>query len=921
MSLLPHVPEILAPVGSDEALDAALVSGADVIYLGLSEGFQARARSTAFSLDRLPQLATRAHLAGVKLYLTVNTLVFERELEPLESFLRAVIAAGVDALIIQDPAVALLAHALCPDLPLHASTQMTISSVEGARFAASLGISRVVLPRELSAKEVARFTSNSPMSAEVFVHGALCMAWSGQCLTSEALSDRSANRGQCSQACRMPYGLVVDGEARDLGDMRYLLSPQDLAAHAQLPELLAAGVHALKIEGRYKNGAYVISAVDALRRWRDALARGATAADSAQLEDDLFRTRLTFSRGASAGFLAGDDHQSLVQGVTPKHRGIPLGEVQAIRGRYVQIAASAELRHRLRAGMGVMFEVGDPEHDNQPGGPIFSVRWLDPRENAPAGGAASQSRGGSATEPSARAAVAGRASSPGGAVRKPLAVLGQTSSERVSALLELGFGDPGPDLSRVARGTRVWLTGDPQIAREAEHRAQNPSPVGRIALSLQISGALGQPLCVRAEASFGPRQLQTEACSQSPLTAARAGGITADLLRDKLAALGGSPFQLAQLDCGQLAVGLHLPVSELKQLRREIVQQLTDQLKRSPWQLSTDQSCLAALRAPEGAASSEQRVPLRAVDSAALELPRMAAEPRLVPLCRTAEQLAAVIAAGVSPGDEVELDFMEFVGLGAAVRSAREAGLSISIATLRVQKPGEESYDRRIAALAPDAVLVRHWGALMHFAERRDPSAPRLHGDFSLNLTNAISARHVLGLGLDTVTASHDLDREQLLALLEAAPRARVAVTLHHHIAAFHNSHCVYAHLLSDGRDYRSCGRPCESHKVALRDFAGHDHPVIVDVACRNTMFNAQAQSAAPLVPELLARGVQRFRCEFVWETAREVEQTLRAYRALLRGELTPQAALRKVGVHEQYGVTLLRGSRENRARPALSSL
>ena len=853
MPNLPHVPEILAPVGSEEALDAALASGADVVYLGLSDGFQARARSNAFSLARLPQLVERVHLAGVKLYLTVNTLVFERELVALEAFLRGVIAAGVDALIIQDPAVALLAHALCPELPLHASTQMTISSAEGARFAASLGISRVVLPRELSAKEVARFTANSPIAAEVFVHGALCMAWSGQCLTSEAFSDRSANRGQCSQACRMPYGLVVDGEPRDLGDMRYLLSPRDLAAHAQLPQLMAAGVHALKIEGRYKNGAYVISAVDALRNWRDALARGPTAADSEQLERDMFRTRLTYSRGASPGFLAGDDHQRLVEGTSPKHRGIRMGQVQSVRGRTVQLAVPASLSERLRAGMGVMFEVGDPERDDTPGGPIFSVRWLDP--------------------------------SPRG---KPLTVL-DLDRPPATAAVELSFGDPGPNLSRITPGVWVWLTGDPQIAREAEQRAKNPPKAGRIPLILEVSGRLGQALSVRAVARFSSRLLATHARSSSPLTAARVAGIDEALLRDKLAALGGSAFQLIELDLRGLDAGLHLPVSELKQLRRDLVDDLTVQLKRSAWELTTSDPVLPKLRA---------RTPARGLEQT----------PRIVPLCRTAEQLAAVIDAGVTAGDEVELDFMELVGLGAAVRSAREAGLRVTVATIRVQKPGEEGYDRRLAALSPDAVLVRHWGALMQFAERTDQDKPRLHGDFSLNVTNAITAQHVLSLGLDTITASHDLDREQLLLLLAAAPRGRVAVTLHHHIATFHNSHCVYAHLLSDGTDYRSCGRPCETHKVALRDFAGHDHPVIVDVGCRNTVFNAQAQSAAPLVPALRAQGVTRFRVEFVWETAEQVQQTLSSYRALISGEISAQSALRRVGVHEQYGVTLLRG-------------
>jgi putative protease len=285
--------------------------------------------------------------------------------------------------------------------------------------------------------------------------------------------------------------------------------------------------------------------------------------------------------------------------------------------------------------------------------------------------------------------------------------------------------------------------------------------------------------------------------------------------------------------------------------------------------------------------------------------------PQLVALCRTLEQLEAVIASEPGPDAEVELDFMELVGLAAAVQRARSAGLRVVLATVRVQKPGEESYDRRIAALQPDAVLVRHWGALMHFAEPEVAArSPHVHGDFSLNVTNSLTAGHLLGLGLRTVTASHDLDQSQLLELLAHVPVGRVAVTVHHHIPTFHNSHCVYAHLLSDGKDYRSCGRPCEQHRVALRDFAGHDHPVIVDVGCRNTVFNPFAQSAAPLVPELLARGVRRLRVEFVWERGEEVEKTLRAYRELLAGRCSADAALRAVGAHEQYGVTTLRAGR-----------
>ncbi|HEY5947346.1 MAG TPA: U32 family peptidase, partial [Kofleriaceae bacterium] len=181
---------------------------------------------------------------------------------------------------------------------------------------------------------------------------------------------------------------------------------------------------------------------------------------------------------------------------------------------------------------------------------------------------------------------------------------------------------------------------------------------------------------------------------------------------------------------------------------------------------------------------------------------------------------------------------------------------------------------------------------------------PILHGDFSLNLTSSISAAWALGHGLTTITAAHDLDREQLLALLDAAPRGRIAVTVHHHIPTFHTEHCVYAHLLSTGKDFRTCGRPCEQHKVALRDRVGLVHPVIVDVGCRNTVFNAQAQSAAALVPELLARGVRRFRVELVRETAEEARRVYSAYAQLVAGTISPSEVVRVAAVHEQFGVT-----------------
>jgi putative protease len=198
---------------------------------------------------------------------------------------------------------------------------------------------------------------------------------------------------------------------------------------------------------------------------------------------------------------------------------------------------------------------------------------------------------------------------------------------------------------------------------------------------------------------------------------------------------------------------------------------------------------------------------------------------------------------------------------------------------------------------------------MVHFGRRR-AAAPdelaqvRIHGDFSLNVTNSITAHHLFDWGLDTLTASHDLDERQLFALLDRAPAERFTVVVHHRIATFHTEHCVYAHLLSNGRDFRSCGRPCESHEVGLRDHLARVHPVVVDAGCRNTVFNSVAQSSARLVPRLLQRGVRRFRVEFVRETEAEAASVLAAYRDLVAGRITPETLLGDLGVTSQHGVS-----------------
>jgi putative protease len=412
---------------------------------------------------------------------------------------------------------------------------------------------------------------------------------------------------------------------------------------------------------------------------------------------------------------------------------------------------------------------------------------------------------------------------------------------------------------------------------------EDQEPTGRNAVDLVVAGALGEPLRVVATC----KGWRAETQSAMPLQAARGGGLDAALLAEKLGAFGGTPFALGAIDAAGLVAGLHVPAAELKELRRRLVVELLPQLERGPVRTVAATAQLERVRA----AGIERIATAPGVPTAA----------QVVPLVRSDEQLEAALAAGAR---EVELDWMEFVGLGKAVERARQAGVQVTVATTRIGKPGEEPLLDRIQRLEPDGVLVRHFGALMRCLQwRRDGMQVALHGDFSLNAANSLTAAHLLGMGLATITASFDLDEDQLFAMLKHLPGERVAVVAQHRIPTFHTEHCVYAHLLSNGRDYRSCGRPCERHQVALKDHTGREHPVIVDVGCRNTVFHHAPQQSSRWTQRLLASGVRRFRVEFVRETGAQVRTALAAFGELLAGRCGPDDVVARTGAISRFGV------------------
>ncbi len=426
-------PELIAPAGNFECARAAVANGADAVYFGLQR-FNARMRAENFTEESLPDLVRFLHGHNVRAFCTLNTLVFTDELPAAERELILLDEAGVDAVIVQDLGVARLAQQLGVRMEVHASTQMTITSPEGVAFAARLGIRRVVIARETSLRELARFPANG-IGLEVFVHGALCVAYSGQCLTSEALGQRSANRGECAQACRLPYELIVDGILKDLGDRRYLLSPQDLMAVNEIPELVRLGVVGFKIEGRLKTPEYVAATCQVYRKAIDAV--GVTAQDHYKLE-------MTFSRGFYSGWLHGVNHQQLVHARYAKKRGPLIGRVSEVGRDYVALEGQAPsgpndngrdgARPSLKPGDGVAFDNGFEQ-----GGRVWQVRDG-----------------------------------------------------------KLFFECGHIDFSRIKPGDSVWKTSDPKLERELRRTFTGDIPKPKKKLDLVVRGAAGRPLTVES---------------------------------------------------------------------------------------------------------------------------------------------------------------------------------------------------------------------------------------------------------------------------------------------------------------------------------------------------------------------------------------------------------------------------------------
>lgn len=799
-------PEILAPVGTWDMLRAAVHNGADAVYMGMP-GFNARGRAATLETDELRAMIEYAHLYGVKVFLAFNILIFERELPDVIDALHEVLPLRPDAFIVQDVGIAALIRHMAPEQAVHASTQMTVTNPEAIKLTEDLGMERYVLGREVSIPEMAKIKAATDKELEVFVHGALCVSYSGQCLTSESLGGRSANRGQCAQSCRLPYELIVDGKKRDLGPKSYLVSPQDLCGLEDVPRLIELGIESFKIEGRLKSPEYVATTV---RAYKEHSVENLNESDVARHKNDMARV---YSRGFFNGWFDGVNHQKLVPADLSSHHGIFLGTVKTISRDDIFV----DTDEQILGGDGIVFV--DIDSKEELGSTVFHAR---------------NEKGGT----------------------------------------KLSFSK-NFSTSKVREGMRAYLNSSPHLESEVKRSFTDKASLKKIGVRLHVSGSPGAPLLVTATDGDGITATTQSAVNLEPATKAP---LTKESLATELGALGGTIFTLTDIDV-DITGNCFLHGRELKEIRRSFVGSLeTARIARPKLSIRSRKEMTTWI--------DNRRVAHSSTNTPALNV-----------LVREIEQLEGLQNLPITT---VFLDFEFGKEYATAAEKVRAMGYKVGIATTRILKPGELAHLKVIQRIKPDEVLVRNLGALEYLKD----SGLTLIGDFSLNISNSISASYFLSKGLTRICPSYDLNGEQLLELASSCDASKLEITAHHYIPAFHMEHCVFAAFLSTGSSYKDCGRPCEKHRVELRDSKGALHPLKADAECRNTMFNGVPQSAGKLIPTLQGRKVSTFRVDGLFESAATLRAKIEAYAAILFTKAPVTEALAKLGMNDRYGVT-----------------
>ncbi len=540
-----------------------------------------------------------------------------------------------------------------------------------------------------------------------------------------------------------------------------------------------------------------------------------------------------YSRGLGPFFISGTNHQQVVSGRAPRHRGVCLGRVVSVAADRVTIVpTSANDLSPAKPGDGIVFDAADWRSPDEPeeGGRIYEA------------------------------------------------------TPKLDGTWELSFGNHAVRFARIRAGDLVWRTDDPELEKTVRPFTQAAAPVARQPVRVHVVAHEGEPLIAEWRLEKHP-EICVTVTSQKSLGRAQSRALTVEGLQEQLGRLGNTPYILQTLDLDIEGMPF-VPVSILNQLRRDAVEKLQD----------------AQSNVPKSAARNSSSI----LQNSLSPVPSPSAEPFASPsihlLVRTPEQLDAALELGPA---SITLDYLDLYGLRPSVERVKSRGIPIRVASPRILKPGEARISNFLSSLNC-AILVRST-AVLHALTSQALSAQEtreLIGDFSLNAANSLTAATYRTLGLSRLAPTHDLNAEQITALAHQVGGAFLEAIAYHHLPVFHTEHCVFCRFLSTGTTYRDCGRPCEIHRVELRDKNGRAHPVMADVGCRNTVFGAEAQQASAHLTNWLHAGIRHFRLEFVHESPAQVTEVFRAFHAALAGQITMAELERRLKHASPQGTT-----------------
>ncbi|MFZ5641756.1 MAG: DUF3656 domain-containing U32 family peptidase [Bacillota bacterium] len=849
---MPAKPELLAPVGSWEALVAAVQNGADAVYLG-GKMFSARQFADNFDRDELLRAVEYAHIRGVRVFVTVNTLVADHELTELVDYLRFLYEIGVDAVIVQDLGVIRLVRRLLPGLKLHASTQMTVHNAAGVRLMQETGIERTVLSRELSLRDIVAIKQATGAELEVFVHGALCICYSGQCLMSSLIGGRSGNRGRCAQPCRLEYTLV-DEKGKHLADPgqigSHLLSPRDLNLIRHLPDLAAAGVDSLKIEGRMKRPEYVATVV---RIYRRALDRALTVGqDPAVTESGAPGAVVTaeeekqlaqiFNREFTTAYFNNRPGRDMMSYKRPNNRGLKLGRVSGFSRE--KGMTEIQLEDTLRLGDGIEIWVTEGGRKGTEVNKII----LDGRPVEEAG--------------------------PGDRVLVPVE-------------------------GRVRIGDRVFKTHDAALIREARQTFTSPQETKKIPLFFKVSAAVGGHLQIKVLDGEG-RELTAEGAVT--LEKAEKKPLTEEALLGQLDRLGNTPFAVGGLEA-DIEPGVMVPLSEINEVRRRVIAAMEE--KR------------VAEKRPQPVNDAEFGEAMTAVldirfkKAAAQGQPDTAAAPFLA---AAVGSLEAVKQAAQKGADVIYYGGSLFASGSAAGRGQNLAddvrrawdicsqhNAALTVRTPRVVQERDLPPVLGLLEFARDnglGVLIGNPGILKIAGEM---GISRIQADFPLNIFNCQALLWVKERGIRQAALSPELTLEQIKGIAGHGILP-VETIIHGALPMMVSEHCVIGSVLGgpgaaqEKGASQACGGPCAGRRCGLKDRMGITFPLRTDLFCRTHLYNAREMCLLEYIKPLCQAGINSLRVELEINDAGYTALVVSSYRAELDKYLNNPGAYRPPG-------------------------